>query len=142
MLVFDALRSEVSLVISRIRLNRNSITKESWRLLQTSALFLLNAAPPAAISGAVSSSGSAGRPCGACNLGSTFAGRSVSGRVSSSVHTGSRVYASAKPENSNESNLPSENLEEEIETIQGLKAENGDKDDADQVSVISFCIHC
>lgn len=110
-------------------------------LLRTSTLFLLNAAPPAAISGAVSRSGNAGRPCGACSLGSSFAGRSVGGRVSSSVHTGSRVHASAKPEGSNESNEPSEKLEEETETIQGLKAENGDKDDADQVSVLNVCNH-
>lgn len=101
---------------------------------------MFNAGPPAAFSGAVSTSGSAGRPCGACNLGTSFAGRGV--RISSSVHTGSRVIASAKPEGSNEGNEvdePSVKPEEEITTIQGLKAENDDKDDADQVSVLNAC---
>jgi hypothetical protein len=100
-------------------------------LLQNSALFLLcgAAAAPAAISGSVN--GSAGRPCGASSLGSAFAGRGVGGRPVSSVHNGSRVNASAKPDDNE--GAPEE--AEEVETIHGLIAEEGDKDDADQVTL-------
>ncbi|KAG0576513.1 hypothetical protein KC19_5G085600 [Ceratodon purpureus] len=94
-------------------------------------------AATAAVSGGVSSSGSAGRPCGACNLGSAFAGRSVGasasasrGRPVLSVHNGSRVNASAKPDDNEAAGK-----EEEVETIQGLIAEENDKDDADQVTL-------
>lgn len=91
-----------------------------------------NAAAPAAISGSVN--GSAGRACGASSLGSAFAGRGVGGRSVSSVHNGSRVNASAKPDD-NEGAPEKAEEAEEVETIQGLIAEEGDKDDADQVTL-------
>lgn len=105
-------------------------------LLQKSPLLLFGAAAAAAISGPVSSSASAAWPCGACNFSSTFTGRTVGastsapgGRPVSSVHNGSRVNASAKPDENEASE------EEEVETIQGLIAEEGDKEDADQVTL-------
>lgn len=80
-------------------------------------LFLLNVVFLVVILGVVSSSGSVGRLCGVCNLGSMFVGWSVSGRVLSFVYIGFCVYVLVKFENSNESNLFLENLEEEIEII-------------------------
>lgn len=94
----------------------------------------------AAISGAASSE-IAVRPCGACSLRSTFAGQRVgafcsfAGTKTQSVHNGSRVSASSKPEDRSDDNEASEKQPEVTETLSSLKSEDSGKDDADQVTL-------
>lgn len=101
---------------------------------------LVVAVARAAISGAASSE-IAVRPCGACSLRSTFAGQRVgafcsfAGTKTQSVHNGSRVSASSKPEDRSDDNEASEKQPEVTETLSSLKSEDSGKDDADQVGI-------